>query len=65
MFTGSGDGVHVHQPVQYSRHLSLVTTPLTAAETRWGFGLPMKDIDLPPEEIVRHYFTDLWADMCK
>jgi hypothetical protein len=65
MSTDNRDGVHVHQPVQYARHLSLLTTQLTPAETRWGFGLPMKDIDLPPEEIVRHYFTDLWADMCK
>lgn len=65
MATDNRDWVHVHQPVQYGRHLSLVKTPLTPAETRWGFGLPMKDIDLPPKEIVHHYFVDLWADMCK
>ena len=38
---------------------------LTPVETRWGFGLPMKDIDLPEDQIVHHYFVDLWADMCK
>lgn len=38
---------------------------LTPSETRWGFGLPIKDIDLPEEQITRHYFVDLWADMCK
>jgi len=37
---------------------------LTSAETRWGFGLPMKDINLPEAQIVHHYFVDLWADMC-
>lgn len=43
----------------------LVGTSLTPAEMRWGLGLPMADIDLPAEQIVRHYFVDLWADMCK
>ncbi|KAF3045555.1 hypothetical protein E8E12_009776 [Didymella heteroderae] len=38
-------------------------TFISLFKTRWGFGLPMKDIDLPPEQIVHHYFVDLWADM--
>ena len=38
---------------------------LIPVETRWGFGLPMKDIDLPEDQIVHHYFVDLWADMCE
>lgn len=25
----------------------------------------MKDINMPEEQIVHHYFVDLWADMCK
>jgi hypothetical protein len=33
-------------------------------EMRWGFGLPVKEIAMPFEQIKHHYFLDLWADMC-
>jgi hypothetical protein len=33
-------------------------------EMRWGFGLPVKEIKMPYEQIKHHYFLDLWADMC-
>ncbi|KAJ4985281.1 hypothetical protein SVAN01_09226 [Stagonosporopsis vannaccii] len=38
-------------------------TFISLFKTRWGFGLPMKDINLSEEQIVHHYFVDLWADM--
>ncbi|XPS71185.1 hypothetical protein M3J09_003372 [Ascochyta lentis] len=38
-------------------------TFISLFKTRWGFGLPMKEIDLPEEQIVHQYFVDLWADM--
>lgn len=31
---------------------------------RWGLGIHLKDIQLPEAQILRHYFLDLWADMC-
>ena len=33
-------------------------------EMRWGFGLPVKQIPMPYDQIKHHYFLDLWADMC-
>ena len=32
-------------------------------ETRWGLGIPIEDIKMPVDQIVHHYFLDLWADM--
>jgi hypothetical protein len=30
---------------------------------RWGLGKPLQDVDMPEDEIVYHYFLDLWVDM--
>lgn len=30
---------------------------------RWGLGKPINDIDMSEEDIVHHYFFDLWIDM--
>jgi hypothetical protein len=30
---------------------------------RWGLGRPLQDIDMAEDEIVYHYFLELWVDM--
>ena len=30
---------------------------------RWGIGRPLHDIDMAEDEIVYHYFLELWVDM--
>jgi hypothetical protein len=30
---------------------------------RWGLGIHLRDVGIPEDEIVYHYFLDLWADM--
>jgi hypothetical protein len=30
---------------------------------RWGLGKPLHQIDMPEDEIMHHYFLDLWMDM--
>jgi hypothetical protein len=62
--TGNRERIHVHQPLQYDLDYRLTERMLTPSEMRWGFGLPMKEINLPEEQILHHYFVDLWADMC-
>ncbi|CAN9169254.1 unnamed protein product [Alternaria alternata] len=32
-------------------------------EMRWGLGKSLQDVDMPEDEIVYHYFLDLWVDM--
>ena len=30
---------------------------------RWGLGKSLQDVDMREDEIVYHYFLDLWVDM--
>jgi hypothetical protein len=39
------------------------SSELTRVEVRWGLGMYLKDIDMPPEQIAHHYFLDLFVDM--
>jgi hypothetical protein len=36
---------------------------LTSSEMRWGLGKHMTDLDMPRDQIQRHYFLELWIDM--
>ncbi|KAF2625855.1 hypothetical protein BU25DRAFT_344858 [Macroventuria anomochaeta] len=61
---------HTRVTMVWEDYLSIVAftigtgfTFISLFKTRWGFGLPMADINLPEEQIVHHYFVDLWADM--
>ncbi|KAF2112953.1 hypothetical protein BDV96DRAFT_648577 [Lophiotrema nucula] len=38
-------------------------TFLSLYKMRWGFGHRIADINLPKDQITRHYFIDLFADM--
>ncbi|KAF2131898.1 hypothetical protein P153DRAFT_373752 [Dothidotthia symphoricarpi CBS 119687] len=38
-------------------------TFISLYKMRWGLGIPLENIGLPEDQIVRHYFLDLWADM--
>ncbi|CAN9301116.1 unnamed protein product [Alternaria alternata] len=38
-------------------------TFISIYKMRWGLGKPLQDVDMPEDEIVYHYFLDLWVDM--
>ncbi|CAO2657756.1 Nn.00g038820.m01.CDS01 [Neocucurbitaria sp. VM-36] len=38
-------------------------TFISLYKTRWGLGIHLEEIDLPTDQIVYHYFQDLWVDM--
>ncbi|KAF2877083.1 hypothetical protein BDV95DRAFT_601498 [Massariosphaeria phaeospora] len=38
-------------------------TIISLLKTRWGLGKPIKDVDMPFDEILHHFLLDLWADM--
>lgn len=62
-YAGGRKWIYIHKLVQYGVSQDRPIPTYTMIEMRWGLGVPIREIDMPTEEIIHHYFLDLWADM--